>query len=361
LKTRPPRLIACAALLAAFAVPLKLHAQTPARPPADGDFHTKLVLTPGEQRVEPEDLVDIELIRNSPDWQAETNDLVQQYINYYQGRGRSTMEVGIRRSGRFVQMARRIFREEGVPEDIIWLAQVESGWSTRAMSWAAATGLWQFPASKAKRYGLRVTPWIDERRGFEKATRAAARYLKDLYNHFGSWELALAAYHTSQKDIVRAVARANSTNYWKIRPYLVREARNYVPAVLATILIAKNPEKYGFGAVRPDPPLAYDVVEVPAATSLYLVARATEASVDEIRTLNPELMRDVTPRGQSYRMRVPAGRAEQFIRLLKDIPKGKRDRVPEKGPRLMVIKAWPGDTPARLAGRYNVPAGGWRG
>jgi membrane-bound lytic murein transglycosylase D len=248
-----------------------------------------------------------------------------------------------------------------------------SGWRPPACSWAAACGLWQFIPGTGQTYGLRQTAWVDERKGFEKATRASARYLKDLYNHFGDWQLAMAAYNTGQGNIDRAIARAGSRSYWKIFPYIAQETRNYVPAILATILIAKNPEKYGFKGVRPDPPLAYDVVEVPTATSLQLIAQTTNTSLDYMRMLNPELRRDVTPRGESYRVRIPAGRADQFVAALKGIPVERRDApiptnnvvqtnyvragaTPPAAPGMMKVKARSGDTPARLATIHNVSA-----
>jgi membrane-bound lytic murein transglycosylase D len=299
--------------------------------------------------------------------------MIQQFINYFQGRGRSTMETGIRRSGQFMTMARRIFREEGVPEDITWLGQIESGWRPTARSWAAASGLWQFIPGTGQTYGLRQTAWIDERNGFEKATRASAKYLKDLFNHFGDWELAMAAYNTGQGNIDRAISRAGSRSFWKIYPYIARETSNYVPSILAAILIAKNPEKYGFRTIRPDAPLSYDVVQVPSATSLSLIAQATNVSTDYIRMLNPELRRDTTPRGEAYQVRIPAGKANQFVAALKGIPIEKRDAASNNvqftgysrakadsstpaAPGLMKIKARAGDTPAKLAERYNISA-----
>ncbi|MDT5122711.1 MAG: rane-bound lytic murein transglycosylase [Acidobacteriota bacterium] len=342
--------------------------------PSPLDELSKLILTPEEQNVDPEDVANIDVAKNALDFPIETNATIQQFINYFLGRGRSTMETGIRRSGQFMQMARKVFREEGVPEDIAWLAQVESGWRPKAMSPAAASGLWQFIPGTGQTYGLRQTAWIDERNGFEKATRASARYLKDLYNHFGDWQLAMAAYNTGQGNIDRGIARAGSKSYWKIFPYIAQETRNYVPSILATMLIAKNPEKYGFHSVRPDAPLTYDVVQVPSATNLSVIAQATNVSIDYIRMLNPELRRDTTPRGESYQVRIPAGKANQFVAALKGIPIEKRDapanNVQLTGytrakadvsatpatPGLMKVKARQGDTPAKLAVRYNVSA-----
>jgi membrane-bound lytic murein transglycosylase D len=345
--------------------------------PSPADEWAKLVFTEKETEVDPEDVASIETAKNAIDINFETNAMIQQFINYYQGRGRSTMESGLRRSGQFMQMARKIFREEGVPEDVTWLGQVESAWRVRALSPAAASGLWQFIPGTGRTYGLRQTAWVDERNSLEKATRASARYLKDLYDHFGNWELAMAAYNTGQGNIDRAISRSGSRSFWKIYPYIVQETRNYVPNILATMLIAKNPEKYGFRGVRPDAPLSYDVVQVPTATSLRLVAQATSVSTDYIQMLNPELKRDTTPRGEAFQIRIPAGKANQFVAALKGIPIEKRDsplatnnnvqlttytRATASGattpaaPGMMKIKARAGETPTILAARYSVSA-----
>jgi membrane-bound lytic murein transglycosylase D len=342
--------------------------------PSQLDELSKLILTPEEATVDPEDVANIEVAKNAIDFQFDTHPMIQQFINYYQGRGRSTMESGLRRSGQFMQMARQIFREVGVPEDIIFLGQIESAWRPKAYSSAAASGLWQFIPGTGQTYGLRQTAWIDERNGFEKATRSSARYLKDLYNHFGDWELAMAAYNTGQGNIDRAISRAGSRSFWKIYPYIARETSNYVPNILAAILIAKNPAKYGFPNIRPDAPLSYDVVQVPTATSLHLIAQATGVSVDYIRMLNPELKRDTTPRGEAYQVRIPGGKANQFVAALKGIPIERRDAAPNNVqltnytprasvggttpamPGLMKVKARAGDTPVRLAQLHNVSA-----
>jgi len=345
--------------------------------PSNLDELSKLVLTEEEQTVNPEDVARLEQAKNAIDFGFNTNPLIQQFINYYQGRGRGTMETGLRRSGQFMKMARKIFREEGVPEDVTWLGQVESAWRPRAQSWAAASGLWQFIPGTGATYGLRQTAWIDERNSYEKATRASARYLKDLARHYnGNWELAMAAYNTGQGNVDRAISRAGRADFWAIYPYIAQETRNYVPNILATILIAKNPEKYGFRNIRPDAPLSYDVVEVPSATSLYHVAAATGHSVDYIRSLNPELRRDVTPRGEAHKLRIPGGKANQFVAYLKNIPVNQRDSsprnsnvqlvtltraktnadAPTNGSSLLKIKARAGDTIAKIAERSNVSA-----
>jgi membrane-bound lytic murein transglycosylase D len=304
--------------------------------------------TPEEQDVRPEDVGEIEVAKNTVDFSFETHPLIQQFINYYQGRGRATMESGLRRSGRFMKMARQIFREEGVPEDITWLGQVESAWRPKAMSWAAASGLWQFIPGTGRTYGLRQTAWVDERNSFEKATRASARYLKDLAKHFnGDWNLAMAAYNTGQGNIDRAISRAGSANFWKIYPFIAQETKNYVPNILATILIAKNPEKYGFRNIPRDPAMAYDIVQVPNATSLQLIAQATDTSVDYLREINPELRRDTTPRGEAYQVRIPGGKAKQFVAVLNRIPANARESA-------AIVSVAPGEDLEAVARRTGI-------
>ena len=316
--------------------------------PSPLDELSKLVLTPDEQNVSEADVLALEQARQNVNFAFTLNPLIQGYINYYQGRGRSTMESGLRRSGQFMKLARQIFAQEGVPVDVTWLGQVESAWKPKAMSWAAASGLWQFVPGTGRQYGLKQTAWIDERNSFEQATRASARYLKTLATHFnGNWELAMAAYNTGAANVDRAISRAGTANFWSIYPYIAQETRNYVPNILATILIAKNPEKYGFKGIRPEPAISYDVVQVPSATSLQLVADATDSTVDYIRILNPELKRDVTPRGEPYNVRVPGGRAKQFVALLKRVPGERRDTA-------RVISVAPGEDLQSVASRTGV-------
>jgi membrane-bound lytic murein transglycosylase D len=316
--------------------------------PSPLDVLSKLVLTPEEQNVSDADVLALEQAKQNVNFGFTINPLIQQYINYYQGRGRGTMESGLRRSGQYMKMARQIFKEEGVPVDITWLGQVESAWKPKAMSWAAASGLWQFVPGTGRQFGLRQTAWIDERNSFEQATHASAKYLKSLAARYnGNWELAMAAYNTGAGNIDRGISRAGTSSFWAIYPYIAQETRNYVPNILATILIAKNPEKYGFKGIRPEAPMAYDVVQVSNATSLQLVAEATDSSIDNIRGLNPELRRDVTPRGEAYNVRVPGGRGKQFLALLKRIPAERRDSA-------RVISVAPGEDLQNVATRTGT-------
>jgi membrane-bound lytic murein transglycosylase D len=317
--------------------------------PSPLDELSKIVLTPDEKNVSDEQVADAELVKNKLDFNFKLHPLVLQYINYYQGRGRGTMETGLRRSGQYMSMARKIFREEGVPEDIVWLGQVESAWRPTARSWAAASGLWQFIPGTGSRFGLRQSAYIDERNGFEKATRASARYLKFLANRYqGNWELAMGAYNTGEGNVDRAIGRAGVSDFWTIYPFIAQETRNYVPNILAVILIAKEPEKYGFRNIQRMAPLAYDVVNVPSSTSLHLIASLTDSNVDYLRSINPELRRDVTPPGESYHVRVSPGRGKQFVALLKRVPVDRRNQLAR------VVQVSPGESFEAVAARTGT-------
>lgn len=305
--------------------------------PSPLDELSKLQLNDDEINVDtPEAQQEYEYIRvavernKSFGFSFQMHQLVQQFINYYRGRGRRTMEVGLYRSGMFMSMARRIFREEGVPENVAWLGQVESAWKPTAASWASASGLWQFIPGTGQRYGLRRTAHLDERQSFEKATRASAQYLKFLANRYGgNWELAIAGYNCGEGNVDKAIRRAGVRNFWAAYPYLPQETRNYVPNILATIIIANNPGGYGFGHIRPSRPLAYDRIRVPASTSLNLLAQASDTNVNYLRYLNPELRTNSTP-PEPYIIRIPQGRANGVAAVFK--------RMPE-----------PGKNPSRLA------------
>jgi len=318
--------------------------------PSPLDELSKLVLTEREKEVSSEDLATLEQSQKNVNFTFTLNPLIQQFINYYQGRNRSTMENGLRRSGQYMKLARKIFAEEGVPLDIAWLGQVESAWKPKAVSWASASGLWQFVPSTGRRFNLKQNAYIDERNSYEQATRASARYLKWLSQRYnGNWELAIGAYNTGEGNIDRAIARAGTANFWTIYPYIAQETRNYVPNILAVILIAKNPEKYGFKGIKPDAAMSYDVVQVPTATSLQLVADATDSNVDYIRSLNPELKRDITPRGDAYNVRIPAGRAKQFAALIQKIPAERRETA-------RLISVAPGEDWQSIANRTGFNA-----
>lgn len=294
------------------------------------DELAKLELTPDELEVENNPVaqqqyqyIQYAVSNRSLGFSFQVHPMIQQYINYYRGRGRKTMEVGLYRSGMFMSMARRIFREEGIPENVAWLGQVESAWKPSAMSHMAASGLWQFIPGTGSRFGLRRTAHVDERNSFDEATRASARYLKFLANRYGgNWELAMAAYNCGEGNVDRAIRRAGQSNFWAAYPYLPRETRNYVPNILATILIANNPHQYGFGHIRPAAPLRYDRIRVPASTNLAILAQASDSSVQYIRYLNPHLRSNVTP-PEPYIINVPPGKANEVLAVFKRIPASK--------------------------------------
>ncbi len=238
---------------------------------------------------------------------------VYQFMNFYTtGRGRITMERGLIRSGRYRDMAERIFAEEGVPKDLIWLAQVESVWQPRALSFAKARGIWQFIPSTGLRFGLRQDAYLDERVAPEASTRAAARYLKFLYNYFaGDWLLAMAAYNCGERNVERAIERCGYADFWELhqRGLLPRETQNYVPAILAVIAIAKNQKQFGFN-VTPEPPLQYETFRLETPTSLAVAADLLQVPLSELSTLNPELRRPLAPAG--FHLKLPSGARERF-------------------------------------------------
>ena len=298
--------------------------------PSPLDELSKLELTTDEKQIDsnPEaqqqyQYIQYAVANKSLGFSFQVHPMIQQFINYYRGRGRTTMEVGLYRSGMFMSMARRIFKEEGVPENVAWLGQVESAWKPSALSSAAASGLWQFIPGTGTRFGLQRTAYVDERNSFDEATRASAKYLKFLANRYhGNWELAMAAYNSGEGNVDRAVRRAGVENFWVAFPYLPQETRNYVPTILATILIANNPNQYGFGHIRPAPRLSYDRIRIPASTNLSIVAQAADTSVQYLRYLNPHLRGNITP-PEPYIINVPAGKANEVVAVFRRIPASK--------------------------------------
>jgi membrane-bound lytic murein transglycosylase D len=296
---------------------------------------------------------------------------VFQFMSFFvSGRGHSTMVVGLQRSGRYRQMAERIFKEERVPLDLIWLAQAESVWKPNALSRAAAKGIWQFIPSTGTRYGLAQTAWIDDRSHPEKATRAAARYLRWLHDHFaGDWLLAMAAYNSGENRVDGAIARCGYADFWELykRGLLPQETRNYVPIILSIIIISKNQKRYGFD-VRPDPPLNYDTFDLPAQTDLKVVADLLSIPFEVVQDLNPELRRGASPAGQRYTIKLPKGMKKQFEVAYADLPDDQRIRKvavpaeevaveryrPAYRTQVASYQVRSGDTMAALARRYGV-------
>jgi membrane-bound lytic murein transglycosylase D len=214
-------------------------------------------------------------------------------------------------------MMKEIFRKNGLPEDIVYLAMIESGFNPKAYSRAHASGPWQFIKGTGQRYGLKINRWLDERRDPEKSTIAAAKYLKNLYDMFGCWYLAAAAYNAGENKILQAIDIYNTRDFWEIAryPYLARETKDFVPQLIASVIIAKDPEKYGFDDIDYKLPFTYNKVHVPDTTNLKVIARACKTDYDTIKMLNPELKKGCTPPNYpDYELRVPIGRKEVFAK-----------------------------------------------
>src|SRR5437667_1956058 len=248
-------------------------------------------------------------------------DQVAGYINYFSTRGRGTLERGLTRSGRYREMIERTFKEEGVPQDLIYLAQAESGFHPYAVSRAGARGIWQFMGSRARAYDLHRDAWTDERQDPEKSTRAAARHLKDLYNQFGDWYLAMAAYNSGPGTVQSAVKRTGYADFWELyrRNVLPRETRNYVPIIVAVTIMAKNPSQYGLDDVVPDHEMGYDTVKINYSVDLRLVAECVNATSEELQDLNPSLLRMTTPKGR-FDLHLPARTGEKYQAAIASIP-----------------------------------------
>ncbi len=241
---------------------------------------------------------------------------VKDFINYFQNKADSFFSKALARSQAYEEMMKRIFREKNLPEELFYLALIESGFNPFAVSRAQATGIWQFVSRTAKRFGLRVDKWVDERRDPEKSTYAAAEYLKQLYEMFNCWELAAASYNAGEGKILKAMKKTQSQDFWQIAQhrYLKAETKKYVPMFLAAMLIAKEPEKYGFSNVPYHPPLNYEKIIVPPSTSLAWIAKISETDLAELKALNPSLKLDKTPPQGDFEIKLPLGKKEVFER-----------------------------------------------
>lgn len=239
------------------------------------------------------------------------NEMVQQWINYFTGRGRGTFERYLIRSTRYIPLMKEVLKEEGVPEDLIFLSMIESGFNPKAYSHAKAVGPWQFMEGTGVRYGLSVNFWIDERKDIVKSTHAAAKYLKELHAIFGSWYLAAAGYNAGEGRVLSAIRREKSRNFWELvhgKKNFRAETKNYVPKMIAAALIAKNPQKYGFAESLPyEKPLSWDSIRVPAGVDLRAIAQVIDTDIELLNILNAELRIGITPPNEKegYEVRVP--------------------------------------------------------
>jgi membrane-bound lytic murein transglycosylase D len=274
-------------------------------------------------------------------------DAVLGYINYFSNRGHRTLLYGLQRSGRYRPMIQRVLDEEGVPQELIHLAQAESGFFPRVFSRAAAGGMWQFVKFRGNEYGLKQTPYTDDRMDPEMATRAAARHLRDLYQEFGDWYLAIAAYNCGPGVVEKAVERTGYADFWELRSrgVLPAETTNYVPIILAMTIMEKNAAEYGIEGFQLDPALEYDTVETPGPTNLTLVGDILDVPATELAELNPASLRGMLP--QAYPLHVPKGSADSLVAAFQRIPSNHLDAW-----RMHRVSA--GETLAGIGKRYNV-------
>jgi len=275
------------------------------------------------------------------DW----NEKVESSVRYFQVENREAFARWLNRSGCYMELMQGILQQYGLPEDLIYLALIESGFNPQAYSWAHASGPWQFISSTGKLYGLTYDWWLDERRDPVKSTHAAAKYLKNLYDEFGDWRLAMAAYNCGEVRVRKAITSAGSRDFWKL--VLPRQTRNYVPLFMAATIIAKSPEQYGF-TVQPEPPLSYDEVTIDDCTDLKVVARCCHSTVDEIQALNPELRRWCTPPNhQAYGLKIPSGTRKTFLANYALVPES--DKVSWQRHKIQR-----GETLSKIAQRYGT-------
>ena len=281
------------------------------------------------------------------------NRLVEQSIAYLLRSPEKHLYHWLSRAETYFPMIEQIFKEEGVPDELKYLAMVESGLNPRARSWAKAAGMWQFIAATGGAYGLQVTPWVDERMDPEKATRAAARHLKDLYQMYDEdWQIAIAGYNCSPRCIKRAIRQSGKADptFWDIYPYLPSETRNYVPMFIAAALVTSNPDAFdvNIAAVKPGPRYAYDYVPVQGMVSLEALGELAGTDAATIRALNPELRREsLPPMDDPYYVRIPHGSADRFVTAYAELPEEARRSSTE-----YVVRR--GDTLSKISKRYAV-------
>lgn len=273
------------------------------------------------------------------------NEKVENSLAYLQTVAHDTFEKYLSRSGRYLPLMEQILKEEGIPHDIVYLPLIESGFNPHAYSYAKAVGFWQFIYATGKRYGMKRNWWYDERRDFEKSTRAAARYLKRLYKEFDSWELALASYNCGEGRVRREVKKLKTKDFWKLK--LFKQTRNYVPLYMAAVIIAKQPEKYGFFPTYEEP-ISWETVEVSKCMTFGNISTKSGIPVADLELLNPELLRGVTPPNyKKYKLRVPVGTKEKLTAVYADIPS-------EKNTNWVRHRIRRGETVSTIARKYGV-------
>ena len=256
------------------------------------------------------------------------NSKVEYFLYYFQTSGKQSFSRWLSRSSRYIPMMKEILTREGMPEDLVYVAMIESGFQMHARSWASAVGPWQFMPGTGRRYSLRIDQWVDERKDPVKATTAAALYLKELYGMFnGDWYLAAAGYNAGENKILRAITMYNTSDFWEISrgSYLKRETKEYVPKLLAAAIIAKDPGRYGFSDIAYLPAVEFETVKIPSRTDLELVAKLSGTTYETIRELNPDLRHWCTPPNYpGYELKLPKGTRQQFELEYARIPEDRR-------------------------------------
>jgi membrane-bound lytic murein transglycosylase D len=297
----------------------------------------------------------------SLDLPIELNEAVLSCLELYQGRLRDWFEAALSRGQPHLPHIREVFAEEGVPQDLAYVALVESAFKPTAYSRARAKGVWQFMSATGKRYGLDVDWWVDERSDPEKSTRAAARYLRALHGIFGDWNLALAGYNAGEGKVLRAMRRYKTDDFWELRKTrgLRRETKNYVPLIHAAVVLAKAPERYGFSVV-PERVPDFERVKIEGAFDLRVIAECAGEPVEAFRSLNPELRRLATPADRTFALRVPAGRGQAVADCVLNLPAEKRvnfrKHVVRRGQTLAGIARANGVTARDVAEANNLPS-----
>lgn len=279
------------------------------------------------------------------------NPKVENFMEYFQTRGRGVFTKWLERSQAYMPMVKEILTGAGLPADLAYLALIESGFNPNARSRAKAVGMWQFISGTARKYGLRVNWWIDERKDPEKATLAAATYLNDLYGIFNSWDLAAAGYNAGEGRITRAMKRYDTRDFWELssqKKALKRETKDYVPKYMAAMVVAKNPEGYGFMDLNYMEPFSYEKVNIPEPIDIKVIAWAAGTTVEEIKRLNPELLRWFTPPDYpDYHIKIPAGTGKMFAERMAQVPKPERLKFHEH-------KVRKGETLSEIARLYST-------
>ncbi|MBO4350250.1 MAG: transglycosylase SLT domain-containing protein [Proteobacteria bacterium] len=248
---------------------------------------------------------------------------VQEYVAIFSHAASGTMKTWLKRLEKWRPVLEKALKEENVPTDLLYLAMIESGFKTRVKSPASAAGMWQFMAGTGVEMGLTIDEYVDERFDPIKAAHAAAKYLKKQFARYNSWPLAMAAYNGGPGTVNVAIDRYNTTDYFKLVQYgaMYDETRRYVPRILAAAIIGRNPEAFGFEGLKPEPPFVFDLVDVPGNTKLNQLAEAAGCPVDTLKELNPELLKDVTPPGDIYALRIPQGKHAQFVERFDQVKK----------------------------------------